>query len=72
MKCAACKYEKTTGVSLKDAVAEGNPNGPKFILIRGARFVREPEDGYGYGQEDNERIYLYACPQCGTVRMGDW
>jgi hypothetical protein len=60
MKCAACGYE---GEQYK---------GWKFIEVTTELCLEK--NGWGAGDEyrlHREYCYLHACPECGTVRIGE-
>lgn len=58
MKCTTCGYEHV----YTDDGLKGEP----FIKIKGVDFRVDTTMRWG---EQSERVYLYACPECGTVRM---
>ena len=65
--CAACKYEVErewdSGVRL---FVKGDED---FLNIEGS-FHRESEhrDGGSY----TKKVYIHACPKCGTLKIGDF
>ena len=71
MKCFACGYDDTPGtVSLDVLVKDGDmiPNGKKpFIGIYGT--ITGPLFVESTGKIVGKPKTLYACPNCGTVRM---
>jgi rubredoxin len=62
MKCGACGYIESQYINNEGYM----DNSQEFIHIKGS-FHRECEANYGGSYET--RVYLYACPVCGTVRM---
>lgn len=66
MKCI-CGYAHEDGIDDNGDWQKNLIGDKKFIQIRGNFFI---EDDYSY-HRDEERISLYACPKCGTVRMDE-
>lgn len=68
MKCAACSYRfnepKFDGVNYDYNNVESDGDKQFIKLIN--TFHRKDEDG------SLDEVYLFACPQCGTVRMEKW
>lgn len=62
MKCGACGYEKGHKYDEESNYIEVNPNGEEFIKINGHFTVTEGD----YHQYE-EKVGLYACPECKTV-----
>lgn len=67
MKCV-CGYEQGMDWVGEDPSEEKyievNPDGDKFRKIKG-HYVVESNDSW----TDGSQVNLYACPECGTVRM---
>ena len=65
MKCAVCKYEFEEGIGNKNdwVVLKGDD---EFINIEG-HFTRIKR--YEYKPDEREKVNLYACPKCGTVKI---
>lgn len=61
IKCAACGHIETHGYDDKGEFVE---EGPEFISIDGSFTVTE-----GYLTRIIQKVSLYACPICGTVKM---
>lgn len=55
--CQVCNYRKGFDEALSDS--EFNPEGEDFILLRES-FI----DGFR-----PKKVGIYACPNCGTLRM---
>jgi hypothetical protein len=64
IKCAACGHTKINSYDF-DAQEYVN-KGEDFIRIDGS-FTIPNEDSYYYPPV--RKVYLYACPICGTVKM---
>jgi hypothetical protein len=61
MKCI-CGYEHQSGFD--DGEWKENIIGDeRFIKVDGVIFMRDMHTN------EEDRVYLYACPKCGTVRM---
>lgn len=61
MKCAACGYEKSKPWQNDDEVEKDDED---FIQIKGVDFKAKSEVYW-----DDDRVYLFACPKCSTVKM---
>ena len=68
MKCV-CGYEKE--IDYIDEKESINPDGEDFISISGVFFIDIPYDKQGYFKRNKEERNLYACPKCGTIKIGE-
>lgn len=66
IKCKVCDYGKSEDWENEDGKPRGNKS---FIEIKGIEFKVDAEMRWG---EQSKPVYLYACPECGTVRMENW
>lgn len=69
MKCV-CGYEQGMGWvdngTGSDEFIEVNPNCDEFQRIKGTFTINCEPMRYGIGIKE---VFLYACPECGTVKM---
>lgn len=63
-KCV-CGYEYYRSVFDDDDKKDtGNES---FILIKGSYYIHER-----YRDNDERKVFLYVCPECGTVQMSTY
>ena len=65
MKCTACGYDDTEQKPVKTEriCIDGTGQKKPFIELHGATTCRDKDLDYPLN------VTLYACPNCGTVRM---
>ena len=68
MKCAACEYEYQSKYARRE-------NGKGFVsktILGDEKFIPINSESLRRGDRESwecDKIYLYACPKCGTFRM---
>lgn len=70
MKCAACNHEHDSSHKTQDDCWDSGCaiGSERFTRIQSGPLLIEVE-GSRYSEPESERVKLFACPKCGTVRM---
>ena len=80
MECKACGYTYLQKWQIEDLETMGRQMpeklGEKEFLLSDNKFkfIDHSNAGYGgYGWSDGSfESYLYACPECGTIKIEKW
>lgn len=65
MKCV-CGYEHVAEYVRETKTCKSIIGDKEFLRIEGSFVVSKERD---YGPDDLKKVTLYACPECGTIKM---
>lgn len=73
MKCCNCGYEFIDKWETKDNTQVGDERFVRIDLF-GKQFEtnHENKDWCRYHLDEYDKVYLYGCPKCRNIMMGDW